>query len=177
MNYKLTTISAVSLDGVIGVGDEIPWYIPEDFKHFRKTTMGHTLVVGSHTYKILPPKAFEGRDYIVLSRTLEIDPENNPHNIVVVRNKKELTNHLHEKFQNQTEESKVFVIGGGMVYYLLLEDCEEAIITWVNKTISNGDKHFPINELFNEFNTINETEWMESRSGLTYKITHYKKSL
>ncbi|MHA1169887.1 MAG: dihydrofolate reductase, partial [Candidatus Hodarchaeales archaeon] len=64
---KLVIIAAVSVDGVIGIGDDIPWYIPEDFKHFKKTTMGNMLLVGATTFKTLPKKAHEGREFIILN--------------------------------------------------------------------------------------------------------------
>jgi dihydrofolate reductase len=74
---KLIIIAAVSVDGVIGIGDKIPWRIPEDFQHFRETTMGHMLLVGYNTYKTLPEKAFEGREYIVLNSNNPIVPRIN----------------------------------------------------------------------------------------------------
>ena len=66
-NCKFILIAAVSVDGVIGIDNEIPWRIPEDFKHFRNTTMGNMLLVGYNTYKTLPAKAFEGREYMVVT--------------------------------------------------------------------------------------------------------------
>ena len=64
---KLVAIAAVSVDGVIGVGNTIPWNIPEDFKHFRKTTIDNTLIVGSNTFHTLPEKALENRNFLVLN--------------------------------------------------------------------------------------------------------------
>lgn len=46
---KIIIIAAASIDGVIGMDDDMLWRIPEDFKHYKETTMGNTLiVVGRH---------------------------------------------------------------------------------------------------------------------------------
>ena len=38
-------IAAISENRAIGKDGKIPWYIPEDFKHFKETTLGHTIVM------------------------------------------------------------------------------------------------------------------------------------
>ena len=53
-------IAAMSENRVIGRGNEIPWYIPEDFKWFKETTMGHVLVMGRRTFESIG-KALPGR--------------------------------------------------------------------------------------------------------------------
>lgn len=67
MKSKLIIIAVVSTDGVIGIDNEIPWRIPKDFQHFRKTTMRHMLLVKYNTYLTLPEKAFESCNYFVLN--------------------------------------------------------------------------------------------------------------
>jgi dihydrofolate reductase len=62
----LTMIIAIARNGVIGKGDKIPWPISEDLRHFKRETMGHTLVVGRKTALSLPP--LPGRSLVVLSR-------------------------------------------------------------------------------------------------------------
>lgn len=171
-NYKLVAISAVSLDGVIGVGNDIPWHIPEDFKHFRNTTMGHPLIVGANTYHTLPDKGFENRFYYVINGGNII--ENTRPNVMQFSGIDELFEYLNDR--NIEGVETIFVAGGSMVYNSLIGDCDEAIITWVNKSIPNGNKFFPIDEIFRNFDTLNESEWVKSKSGITYKITHYVKS-
>ena len=47
----VTLIAAVARNGVIGADGGIPWHLPEDFAHFKATTLGHTLVMGRATYE------------------------------------------------------------------------------------------------------------------------------
>ena len=58
---KFKAIAAMSENRVIGRGQEIPWHIPEDFKWFKETTMGHVLVMGRRTFESIG-KALPGRN-------------------------------------------------------------------------------------------------------------------
>lgn len=168
---KLIIISAVSIDGVIGIGDEIPWRIPEDFKHFRETTMGNILLVGKTTYQTLPPKALEGREYIVLNGgeyIKDLDPNNFQFS--------SLDTVFYLTTNENSKIDKIFVIGGASIYDQLIDHCDEAIITWVNKTYPNGDKRFPINKLFANFTAVNDCEWIMSKNNYEYRIMEYIKN-
>ena len=64
----INMIVAVSRNGVIGKGSDLPWGrgLPEDLKTFKALTMGSTLYVGKKTASNLPP--LKGRDVITLGR-------------------------------------------------------------------------------------------------------------
>ena len=63
----VTLIAAVARNGVIGTGGRIPWHLPEDFAHFKATTLGHTLVMGRATYESIG-RPLPGRTTIVVTR-------------------------------------------------------------------------------------------------------------
>jgi dihydrofolate reductase len=64
---RITLVAAVADNGVIGIDGGIPWRIPEDFAHFKRVTLGHTLVMGRATYDSIG-RALPGRTTIVLTR-------------------------------------------------------------------------------------------------------------
>src|SRR3989442_491152 len=64
----LKAIAAMSLNRVIGQGNKIPWHLPEDFKFFKQTTMGHILLMGRKTFESIG-RPLPGRETIVLSRS------------------------------------------------------------------------------------------------------------
>ena len=51
---KIALIVAAARNGVIGGGNKMLWRVPEDFAHFKRTTMGHPIVMGRKTYELLP---------------------------------------------------------------------------------------------------------------------------
>ena len=54
---EFKAIAAVAENGVIGSGLSIPWHISEDFKHFKKTTLGGIVAMGRRTWESLGGKA------------------------------------------------------------------------------------------------------------------------
>ena len=63
----MVLIAAVAENGVIGDAGTIPWHLPDDFAHFKRTTLGHTLVMGRATYESIG-RPLPGRTTIVLTR-------------------------------------------------------------------------------------------------------------
>lgn len=63
----LSLIVAASLDGVIGRDGGMPWHLPEDLKHFRRITTGHTIIMGRHTWESIG-RPLPKRRNVVLSR-------------------------------------------------------------------------------------------------------------
>ena len=53
----LGAIWAQSLDGIIGDGEQMPWHVPEDLKHFKDVTMGAPVIMGRKTWESLNPKS------------------------------------------------------------------------------------------------------------------------
>lgn len=50
-SIELAQIYARSENRVIGVDGRIPWRLPDDFKHFKQTTMGCPIIMGRKTYE------------------------------------------------------------------------------------------------------------------------------
>jgi dihydrofolate reductase len=67
---KLGLIYAQSRNGVIGRGGVLPWHLPEDLAHFKRTTLGAPVIMGRKTWESLPPRfrPLPGRKNIVITR-------------------------------------------------------------------------------------------------------------
>ncbi len=65
---QLIAIAAISTNRAIGRDGKIPWYIPEDFAHFKETTLGCPIIMGRKTYESIG-RPLPGRENIVLSRS------------------------------------------------------------------------------------------------------------
>lgn len=121
-------IAAMSLNRVIGKGLEIPWYIPEDFKWFKETTMGHVLVMGRRTFDSIG-RALPGRETMVLTRGNFIHPE-----VTVIQSLDEVAPLL--------EGRTAFVAGGAQIYEQALPFCSDLFLTIVQHEVE-GDVFFP----------------------------------
>lgn len=67
---KLGIIYARSRNGVIGRDNTMPWYLPEDLAHFKRTTLGAPVIMGRKTWDSLPPRfrPLPGRRNVVITR-------------------------------------------------------------------------------------------------------------
>src|SRR5882672_7610661 len=68
MNQKhFKAIAAMSENRAIGIGNKIPWHLPEDFKWFKKMTTGNVVVMGRKTFESLG-KPLPNRTNVILTR-------------------------------------------------------------------------------------------------------------
>lgn len=135
---------------VIGLDGKLPWHQPEDLKFFKRTTLGHPILMGRTTWESIG-RPLPGRQNIVLSRTME--PRDG---IDVIREAADLS-------QVCRDVEKVFVIGGAQVYESLLPKCDELYLTLVSGT-HEGDTFLPAFEhLFSGHEVIGTAEGLEFR--------------
>lgn len=172
MKTKLIIIAAVSVDGVIGIDNDIPWHIPEDFKHFKETTMGNMLIVGATTFLTLPPKAHQGREFVILNSGEQLSISGEAIDYYQFSRFDTVIDLIHHE---NTNVEKMYIIGGSSIYDLFIAYCDECIITWVNKTYPKGNKKFPINKLFDNFvgDDDNDSGWLKSKNNYEYRIRRY----
>ena len=67
---RLHLIYARAANGVIGRDNTLPWHLPEDLAHFKRTTLGCPVIMGRKTWDSLPPKfrPLPGRLNIIITR-------------------------------------------------------------------------------------------------------------
>ena len=132
---------------VIGNGIQIPWHIKEEFQHFKKTTLNHTIIMGSTTFLSIG-KPLPNRHTIVINNNLNFDTMG-----------QELCTDLNEVINKYKDSSEVvFVCGGASIYKQMLPYVNEMIISVVKKEVE-GDVYFP--EYENDFEVYEEVEHEE----------------
>ena len=76
----ISAIVAMNQDQIIGVDNQIPWYLPADLKFFKKITSGHPILMGRKCYESIG-NPLPNRTNIIITR--------NPYFIVSIRSKKD----------------------------------------------------------------------------------------
>lgn len=120
---------------VIGKDGRLPWHLPADLRHFKRLTLGHTVVMGRRTYASIG-RPLPDRRNVVLSR----DPAFHPDGVEVVRSVEELERTLGLDGSRPVEE--VFIIGGEQLFRLFLPRAERLYITEIDLDV-DGDTFFP----------------------------------
>ncbi len=129
IDRRLQIIVAMDPDRVIGRDNQLPWHLPEDLKHFKRITTGHTLVMGRRTYESIG-RPLPNRRNIVLSR----QPGWEAPGVEVYPN---LASAL-----AAAGEGPIFIIGGAELFREALPRAAVLHLTRVHERFP-GDVHFP----------------------------------
>jgi dihydrofolate reductase len=138
---RLTLVAAYADNRVIGDHGRIPWHLPEDFAHFKATTMGGVLVMGRATYDSIG-RPLPGRSTIVVTR----NPAWSADGVLVAHS-------LDDALALAAEQpGETYVVGGTQVYAQALPLATHQVLTEVHRTV-DGDAYYP------EFDLA---EWVET---------------
>jgi len=129
MQFK--AIAAMSLNRVIGAGNRIPWHLPEDFKWFKKMTIGQVIVMGRKTFESIG-KPLPNRTTVVLTRSAKPIPG--------VRTISDLSQL--DPSDPALAGREIFICGGAQIYQQTLPLCTDLYLTLVQREVE-GDTFFP----------------------------------
>lgn len=127
----ISLIFAIDPNKLLGKGNDLPWYYPEDLQYFKKTTKGKTVLMGLETFRS------------ILSRNGK--PLPNRHSVVASLEpfSYEGVDVIGDLFQflKTPREEEIFVIGGKTIYELSLPYADRLYITHINK-VYEGNIYF-----------------------------------
>lgn len=126
---ELHLIVARARNGVIGQAGQLPWYLPEDLKHFKRTTLGKPVIMGRKTWESLT-KALPGRLNIVVTH----QPDYVAEGATVVAS-------IDEALALVADVPVAFVMGGAQLYAQTMDKVKVAHITVINADYE-GDAFF-----------------------------------
>lgn len=160
MPAHLTLIVAVDANNGIGIDNQLPWHLPEDLAHFKRTTSGHPIIMGRRTFDSI------GR------------PLPNRRNIVITRN----TDWKHEGVEAVTSieaakalvpDAPAFIIGGGQIFADTLSVADRLIVTHIDKEF-DCDAFFPAIDAATWQEVARESHHSET-AGFDYDYVTYER--
>jgi dihydrofolate reductase len=159
---RVALIAAVARNGVIGAGNSLPWQLPEDLRHFRTLTSGHTVIMGRKTWESIG-KPLPNRQNIVVSRQagLLIDGASVAHS-------------LEEALSLAVRQDPVFVIGGEALYRSALPLAAVLYLTEIERDFP-GDARFPAFERAAWREVAREVREPASDAGFAYHFATYER--
>lgn len=131
---RLNLIYARARNGVIGANNQLPWHLPEDLAHFKRTTLGCPVLMGRKTWDSLPPRfrPLPGRVNAVLTRNENFN-----------ENGAQPFNSLRKALLFFKNEPDVWVIGGAEIYALALPHAQRVVVTEIDIELE-GDAYAPM---------------------------------
>ena len=128
----ISLIVAFGKNKEIGLNNKMLWHIPEDFKNFKKITMGHCMLMGRKTYQSIG-RPLPGRTSIVLTRDtcLQIDGV-------------EIVNSFQEALEvaKKKHEDELFIVGGAEIYKQFIDEADYLYLSYVDFE-GEADAYFP----------------------------------
>lgn len=157
---QLSLIVAYAQNRVIGRDNTLPWKLPSDLAHFKRTTLGHPIIMGRKTWESLG-RPLPGRRNIVLSRDAGFQAQG-----------AECASTLAQALDSVKNAEQAFVIGGAQIYQLALPFADQVIATEVLQDIE-GDAFFA---------PLDREQWIEvsraphpAENGLRFDVVHYQR--
>ncbi len=126
----LSIVVAVGKNNIIGKENGLLWHLPNDLKHFRKITEGHTIIMGRKTFESIG-RVLPNRRHIVLTRSSDFQVEG-----------VEKASSIEEVLKLVENEEEAFVIGGGEIYRQFLPLVQRIYMTEVDID-KDADVFFP----------------------------------
>ena len=160
----LSIIVAKAKNNIIGKDNSLIWHLPEDLKRFKALTEGHTIIMGRKTFQSLG-RVLPNRKHIIFSQNPDFKVEHE--NVEVVHSLLQIQEYIES-------EHEAFVIGGAMIYNLLMPYVTKMYITQINQEFE-GDAFFP---------KVDEEKWKEidrkkgtqdENNNLDYEYITYEK--
>jgi dihydrofolate reductase len=160
---RLNLIYARAANGVIGQDNTLPWHLPEDLAHFKRTTLGCPVIMGRKTWDSLPPRfrPLPGRLNIVVTRDAGWRAEGAT-----------VAHSLQAARDLCPPGSDAWVIGGAQVYAQALPLASTVVVTEIARDFA-GDAFAP----------VLGAEWREtareahtSASGLAFAFVTYTRA-
>ena len=142
---RVSIIAAVSTNGVIGLGNGLPWRQSTDLKRLKALTMGHHYIQGRKTYDTVG-RPLPGRINIVVTRQPDFAAEG----IIVVHTLDEAL-----RIAIEAGDEEPFVAGGAQIFELALHRADRMYLTRVHAEVE-GDTFFP------EFDDVSEWQLTDS---------------
>ncbi|MFZ2736984.1 MAG: dihydrofolate reductase [Burkholderiaceae bacterium] len=130
---KLGLIFARAANGVIGANNILPWHLPEDLAHFKRTTLGSPVIMGRKTWDSIPARfrPLPGRINIVVTRQSGWLAQG------------ALCAHsLPQAIGLCPPDAQAWVIGGAEIYAQALDLAETAVVTEIDADFE-GDAFAP----------------------------------
>jgi len=156
----LSIIAAADEDGVIGLGNTLPWDLPADLQYFRAKTRGHPVIMGRNTFDSIIERRgsiLPDRRNIVITRSIkkegggaslvqfdDIDIVSSIEGAIslaksIVDEPSFLSSHKKEK---TPEQGEAFIIGGAQIYELAMPFADRIYLTRIHSHFE-GDIFFP----------------------------------
>lgn len=156
---KITLIAAIDENNGLGYRGNLLCHLPADLQHFKQSTSGKPVIMGSATYASIG-KPLAGRKNIVFSREAKLDES-----VTYVRQ-------VGEALEQCAADAEIMIIGGASIYSLFLPIADELLVTHIHG-VFEADVFFPSIDA-DKWSVVRATQHQQDQSNsFAYTIKTY----
>ena len=162
----ISIIVAIDRHYAIGKQGDLLCHLPNDLKHFKQITSGHTVIMGKRTYFSLPKHPLPNRRNIVIS---DIEGEQ--------IEGAEMAYSIEQALALVSPQEEAFVIGGGMIYRQFMEQnlTDKLYITHIDHQWDDADTFIPAIDPAIWKKTAEEHHTADAQNPYSYTFAEYIK--
>lgn len=175
----MKALAVIDKNRALGFENNLIFNLPSDLAHFKKHTLGNTVVMGAKTLESMPGgHALKGRNTFVFNidaptgKLYDVEDVKDGCGKTFVCYSFKNLNDFHDYVKEHKEElGELVVSGGAIIYKLLLDECDELVLTEVETSAEHADVYFPI---FADKFSLAKQDGPYTDGPLTYYINTYK---
>lgn len=135
----VSIIVAIAKNHAIGKDNKLLWYLPNDLKHFKDVTTGHTVIMGRKTYDSVGKPLPKRRNIVITQQAISIEGC-------------EVVSSIEDALALCAHEDEVFIVGGAQIYRQAIPLTDRIYLTVIDQDF-DGDTFFP---------ELNADDWRET---------------
>ncbi|MDO3642729.1 dihydrofolate reductase [Mucilaginibacter sp. L3T2-6] len=157
----VSIVVAISENRAIGKDNKLLWHLPNDLKHFKTITTGHSVIMGRKTYESVGKPLPNRRNIVVTRQAITIGGC-------------EVVNSPAAALELCKDEKEVFIVGGAEIYKLAMSFTDRIYLTVVHKQF-DGDAFFP--EIYKQdwIEISREDHQPDEKNSLPYSFITYER--
>ena len=164
---EIVHVVAMDQQHCIGKGNQLPWHISADLKHFKAITQGGVVIMGRKTLESMG-RALPNRVNWVITRDLnwQFDGVKVAHSI-----EQALQQALPDVAASEKPAS-VFIIGGGEIFTQTMQIADRLELTHIALDVQ-GDAHYP--EIPSEFQKVASEHHVDEKTAVAFEFARYQR--
>lgn len=166
-NFEIVHVVAMDQQRCIGKGNDLPWHISADLKHFKAITQGGVVIMGRKTLDSMG-RALPKRVNWVITRDTNWSFEGvkTAHHI-----EEALELSIPDVLASEKPDS-IFIIGGGEIFKQTMAIADRLELTHVELDVQ-GDAHYP--EIPKEFSKVSSESHIDDKTAIAFEFATYRK--
>lgn len=166
-NFEIVHVVAMDQQRCIGKGNDLPWHISADLKHFKEITQGGVVVMGRKTLDSMG-RALPKRVNWVITR----DQNWSYDGVKVAHTIEDALEQAIADVETSEKPTSIFIIGGGEIFKQTIAIADRLELTHIELDVQ-GDAHYP--EIPAEFKKVAFEAHIDDKTAIAFKFATYRK--